>query len=69
MGTPIIPQPVSETAIADLIYELHTYLSTISILTYGAKSEISVNAFDIYSIIEPAEAKSKKILELMKRAT
>jgi hypothetical protein len=58
----------SETAVADLIYELYAYLSTISALAYGAKSEISVNAFDIHSIIEPAEAKAKRILELMKRA-
>ncbi|MCP4698332.1 MAG: hypothetical protein GY862_15980 [Gammaproteobacteria bacterium] len=60
-------QPVSETAIIDLTYELYCYLSTISVLAYGAKSEISVNAFDIHSIIEPAEAKAKRIWELMKR--
>ncbi|MCP4695573.1 MAG: hypothetical protein GY862_01805 [Gammaproteobacteria bacterium] len=67
MGTPI-QQPASETAIADLIYELHVYLSTISALTYGAKNNVNdLNAFDIYSIIEPAESKSKKLLELIKR--
>ncbi len=68
MGTPIIQQPASETSIADVTYELYTYLSTISALTYGTSSKVNeFSAFDIYSIIEPAESKSKKLLELIKR--
>lgn len=69
MDKPIIQQPASETAVADMVHELHTYLTTISALAYGANGRVNdFNAFDLYAIIEPAERKSKRILDILKRA-